>query len=463
MLQDKFEVDLADLEFATSLVATKVGDRPATLGTDSLFKLVEDVVDDIGKLNKTVATLENPELAAARDLQLGVKIGQDIIGHLNPVFRLFASLSRSKEAPGDILEERLHALESRSTHASSFGPVPGTTAAPIWHAGTRPQAQNLQVSPSEEALTARVQFLEAQLKDMQDEMTAQSVQIGTINFVSRTMVQAWMDQTRCPPRTCIFFLDAMSVLALMHGGYDSAQSAAEFASITKKVGYETTEEALVVTSFNLELPEAFGSLPKTGVAKDSRVLPGLPTFKEWDGGDGYLGLKVELANKLGEFMIPMGQHYRQCLSGEALIVAMEMIASSKLFISDLSTWINTTYQDTRARTMALEKEAWSLISHCVRVIFKLLRDARSSGARWMAETRDAQMVWAQFQCHRLMEELRLAQFSAHPALSHVLNLHLQDNVVSRSRYETLEKKVAELGKIANDAKKTADKALAAKK
>jgi hypothetical protein len=463
ILQEKSEVDLADLEFATSLVATKVGDRPATLGTDSLFKLVEDVVDDVGKLHKAVSTLENPELAAARDLQLGVKIGQEIVGHLNPVFRLFSLLSRTKEAPGDILEERLHALESRSIHATSFAPAPTVTSAPAWPIGNNTQGRNLQTSPTEEALTARVLFLETQLKDMQDEMTAQSVQIGTVTFVSRTMVRAWMDQTRCPPRTCIFFLDAMSVLALMHGGYESAQSAAEFASITKKVGYETTEEALVVTSFNLELPEAFGSLPKTGVAKDSRVLPGLPTFKEWDGGDGYLGLKVELANKLGEFMIPMGQHYRQCLSGEALIVAMEMIASSKLFISDLSTWINTTYQDTRARTMASEKEAWSLISHCVRVIFKLLRDARSSGARWTLETRDAQMVWAQFQCHRLMEELRLAQFSAHPALSHVLNLHLQDNVVSRSRYETLEKKVTEIAKIANEAKKAADKAIAAKK
>jgi hypothetical protein len=256
----------------------------------------------------------------------------------------------------------------------------------------------------------------------------------------------------------------MSVLALMHGGIKTAKSAAEFTSITKKVGYETTEEALVVTSFNLELPEDFGSLPKSGIAKDSRVLPVLPTFREWDGSDGYVGLlKVELANKLGEFMVLMGQHYRQCLSGKALVVAMEMLAARKLFISDLSTWINTTYQDTWARTMALEKEAWSLISHCVRVILKLLRDLRSSGARWTVETREAQMVWAQFQYHRLMEELRLAQFSAHPALSHVLNLHLQDNVVSRYRYKSLEKKVTEIAKIAKEAKKAADKAIAAKK
>jgi hypothetical protein len=103
--------------------------------------------------------------------------------------------------------------------------------------------------------------------------------------------------------------------------------------------------------------------------------------------------------------------------------------------------------------MALEKEAWSLISHCIRVIFKLLRNLRSSGARSTVGTRDAQMVWAQFQCHRLMEELWLAQFNAHPALSYVLNLHLQDNVVSRSRYESLERKVTEIAKIANEAKK----------
>jgi hypothetical protein len=57
-----------------------------------------------------------------------------------------------------------------------------------------------------------------------------------------------------------------------------------------------------------------------------------------------------------------------------------------------------------------------------------------------------------------MEELRLAQFSSHLVLSHVLNLHLQDNVVSRSKYESLEKRVLEIEKVAHGAKKAADKA-----
>lgn len=88
------------------------------------------------------------------------------------------------------------------------------------------------------------------------------------------------------PGPCLFFLDTMSMLALMHNGSDSAKSAAEFTSLSKKVGYTFTNEALVVTSFSLDRPEAFGSLPSSGVlVQDSRVLPTLPSYKEWDGGD----------------------------------------------------------------------------------------------------------------------------------------------------------------------------------
>jgi hypothetical protein len=120
--QEKTEMDLADLEFATSLVATKVGNCPAILGTNSLFWLVEDVVINIEKLQESVATMESPKLAAARESQLGIKIGKYIMGHLNPVFRLFGLFSRSKDVPGDILEERLHALESRTNASSAQEP-----------------------------------------------------------------------------------------------------------------------------------------------------------------------------------------------------------------------------------------------------------------------------------------------------------------------------------------------------
>jgi hypothetical protein len=56
-----------------------------------------------------------------------------------------------------------------------------------------------------------------------------------------------------------------------------------------------------------------------------------------------------------------------------------------------------------------------------------------------------------------MNDLCGTGFGAHPALSHILNLHLQDNVVSRLRFEALEKRLQEVEKVAREAKKLADK------
>jgi hypothetical protein len=140
------------------------------------------------------------------------------------------------------------------------------------------------------------------------------------------------------------------------------------------------------------------------------MLPALPTFREWDGGDGYKGLKVTLSDKLGEFVPQMGAYYRSTLSGEALNVATELLMASKLFIFELAAWMNMTYMDTMAHTTASAKEAWALISHCVHVLFKLLWDAQSGGARWTPTegSGDLELVWAQLQCHRVMAELRAA-------------------------------------------------------
>lgn len=66
--------------------------------------------------------------------------------------------------------------------------------------------------------------------------TASSVKIGVVTFGSRAQTKAWMDGNSIPARSSLFFLDAMSVLALMHSSSESAKAAAEFASVTKKVG-----------------------------------------------------------------------------------------------------------------------------------------------------------------------------------------------------------------------------------
>jgi len=65
-----------------------------------------------------------------------------------------------------------------------------------------------------------------------------------------------------------------------------------------------------------------------------------------------------------------------------------------------------------------------------------------------------------------MQDLASEGFEAHPRLSHILNIHLRDNAVSRSAMDRVLSEMADIKRIAEKAEKTADhelqKALAAK-
>jgi hypothetical protein len=51
------------------------------------------------------------------------------------------------------------------------------------------------------------------------------------------------------------------------------------------------------------------------------------------------------------------------------------------------------------------------------------------------------IFWGTLQALGVMRDLRAANFSAHPALSHILNLHLQDNAVTKSEMSAMEKRL----------------------
>lgn len=243
-----------------SLLGTKLGDRPVSLGTDSVYKILDELVTDTVKVQQEVARLDSPEVEAARQSKLEGTIGGTVVQNLRPLVSLFRAVSSSPDTPGDLLEQRLRSLES----GPPAGLAPGSGIGGVWGNGT---GSNLSAVPAGNPtaipawLVERINFLEAQVREMQDELAFVRVKVGTLTFVSRTQTKAWLDTNGVPGRACLFFLDAMSLLALMHSGSESARAAAEFASVTKKVGYSSTDEALVVTSFSLVLPEAFGSLP----------------------------------------------------------------------------------------------------------------------------------------------------------------------------------------------------------
>jgi hypothetical protein len=69
------------------------------------------------------------------------------------------------------------------------------------------------------------------------------------------------------------------------------------------------------------------------------------------------------------------------------------------------------------------------------------------------------VFWGGFQPHRVMQDLASEVFKAHSRLSHILNIHLIDNAVSRSAMDRVLSEMADIKRIAEMAEKTAGHAL----
>jgi len=110
---------------------------------------------------------------------------------------------------------------------------------------------------------------------------------------------------------------------------------------------------------------------------------------------------------------------------------------------------------------------WKLVCYCNRAIFKLMHEARLPGRGPHAlGNKYGSVLWGALQTHRVMQDLASEGFEVHPRLSHILNIHLRDNAVSRSAMDQVLSEMADIKRIAKKAEKTADhalqKALAAK-
>jgi hypothetical protein len=146
----------------------------------------------------------------------------------------------------------------------------------------------------------------------------------------------------------------------------------------KAAGRDSQEEALVVHSFEVELPAMYDKESTSGVTRDGRALPGVPTFNEWDSGGGLRGANFNLANNLRKTDYVKGK-IAMHLDGEAREVARQMLDDSVRFVQELSVWISTHYDEVKSHSGTSEAECWARISHCVFTIFSVLDTARSAG------------------------------------------------------------------------------------
>ena len=145
-------------------------------------------------------------------------------------------------------------------------------------------------------------------------------------------------------------------------------------------------------------------------------------------------------------------------------MAQEIINASLGFLSKLSEWILQEYMDLTGRGGDSTK-VWTLISHCVRTIFRELHEARVVGRGSFPLSKSGLIVWACLNAHKRLREFLAKGFLADPKPSHILNHHLQDNAVMISQFEKVKQSVqvatqtlSDLGKSLTVIKRTSDQA-----
>jgi hypothetical protein len=455
-------------ELRTTRLEDDVGERTAESGTRSLFELATAAEEGIGGIDRLCASLGLAVGELRDEVQKAVgdtydsvllKIGEQLRISLAPLFDLFGALSSDKTTPGNKLDAKLQQLQAQMTELRTA--VGSRQGMGFLEDHTHTMNLDARTEPEVDQLSEAMATMQGTLRNMQDQLASELVSVGTVNFISRAFTRSWLTSQGCNDKF-VYFVDAVSLLALIQESNYSTVELVTFEGKLKNAGHASRPEAVVVHSFEVELPAMFGTESTSGVSRDGRVLPSCPTANEWDSGGGIRGAKFNLANNLKK-ADALRRRIADNLPQEATEVARQMMDDSVRFLQELSNWVSTHYHEVKTRSGTSDKECWGLVSHCVRTIFSVLGTARSPGLGPYPEgTKATSILWGTLQAHRVMRDMLLDGFAGYPKLSHVLNLHLQDNMVPRSKFEALEELVSKQDTKLRVLQTSVDKALTTK-
>ena len=469
-LREHAEEELNDINDSVGQLRMDIGSRGPEVGTRSVFAILEDKVSEAagadvpGSLGLSDEAKAELKIKVQGEMKPTVEnLYADLTRELAPIAQFVGQWSSNTTGPpGDILAREVNSiravverLESQvasadGSRSASRGP---SLSLGLGGAGAN-QSGGLVLSPNpvsslpaapSESLLADIHFLKESLSEIRDEIGAGTVTIDDKTFSSRANLAAFLTEQSVPEGGFAVFIDAMGLLAVSHRqGMNDDMDCLTYQDKMRKSGFDTVEESKVANSFMQAIPAHFGAAPATGaLARDSRVLPGVLSFKDWESGNGHIGLMFDITSDIASGKKALQEICQAKLRGEASSVARQMIADSHTFLKSLLTWITKTYNNTQQRTMASPKEAWALTAHCTRTIFNLLNKARACGRVHTKENRLEQTVWGMMKAYEVQEALLQLDFDAYPEVSHALNIHLQDNSVTRSAHSKLNAKVEE--------------------
>jgi hypothetical protein len=121
------------------------------------------------------------------------------------------------------------------------------------------------------------------------------------------------------------FLDLVSLLSLSFHALDTDLEELRFDEhAAKRSSQGSTNDAIHELSFRRELPAIFGSTPQSGITRNTRSLPALPTFADWDPQLGMNGPRHVMAHNICQTVLAL-RNMMLVLPPEARAVALELI------------------------------------------------------------------------------------------------------------------------------------------
>ena len=497
------EEQLEKMQVKVSVLHERLGKRPEQFGTRSAFQLLEvimttvsaleqmvlerttdskpptNVEDRMNKLDSQVEELSSclkSLVRAALNGFLGDDLTEFCRQFVNPTLTLLSKSSASNANPGgkweqllEKLQDRMKSLEKKVLRTS----VDSTSRAGTNTGGSMGSMFSwLSVGPDVDSQAANrsgsssgvgVRFedsvadgarndismlkeelrqMRAELHDLQEQADSHSITIGSLVFPSRAHCVTWLALHNATADPHVF-VDAISLLSLATS--DSSpdeEKAANQRATTAKVRDKTPYHIAYIASFDLEVPPLLGKGSDQSMTTNSRALGGVPKFEDFHPPSGREGIHQRILDhaKDGSLTIQQAVGELFAFGTEPSSVAKELLLLSKTFWDELCHWMVRYHAQVQAESEASEQEVWILISHCVRAVFKSLREARAPGR---ASNTPGGMLWGTLKAHEVMKEYRLADFSGHPKIALILHEHLIRFATPRSKFDWLQASINE--------------------
>jgi hypothetical protein len=483
--QSSMSDDMTMWDFQLQDLTVFLGHRPVAFGTSSVWEALQDssveteqtslavtsVIKTVSELTTQMGSFRSPD-GLFRDMvfqrklteivQQATKLALDPVKQVLLNFSAFywkytATMTSGASIPvgGDLLEARLQRLESLSAKPTPLGvsweaAVNGQSAGPM-HTWNNPGIVNqggsgsIFSSPPPPAavpdyLLQEMAQMKLHLDGLRSEMHSDRVPCGGVLFTSQQFATNWVVKHGIEDKMELF-LDLVSLSSLSFHSLGTDMDELRFDEYaTKRSDKGSTNEAIYELSFRKELPAVFGATPQNGVARNSRTLPALPSFADWDPQLGMNGARHVMAHNIRQ-TVPVLRQMMQILPPEAQAVALELINDADRCHVALASHMTNHYIELRNTSASNESEIWMLVSAGVREFFRHLAEKRFQAKRLSPlltpERRAGAYLWATLQANSLMKEWMAADFKNHPRIAPMLTLHLFEFRVPRSEHKAL--------------------------